>query len=74
MALAGVSERRKYVSHRSGLRTQFSLRNTREMSKYQRLWGGAEGRKRKKQKKTFSRNSSCRIKQGYNFLFEQKHS
>jgi hypothetical protein len=37
MVLTDASEKRKYVSHRSELRTQFNLRDTIEieMSKYQ---------------------------------------
>jgi hypothetical protein len=35
MVLTYASERIKYVSHRSGLRTQFNLTDTTEMSKYE---------------------------------------
>jgi len=43
MVLTDASERRKYVSRRSGLRTQFNLRDTIEMSEYQWLGGRWEG-------------------------------
>ena len=67
MVLTDASERRRYVSHRSGLRKQFNLRDTIEMYKYQWLGGrgrgrgGGRGGGRGRNKKNFDRNSSCRI-------------